>query len=178
MAKPEPLVPIGHTRKAHGVHGELHVQVVPRYLEDLLQVEFIFLELPDGLVPFRVESVRMDRWPILKLEDVELRDEALPLTSRPLLLAEKDLIPDDQRQLEVDTLAFAWAEGYTLIDERLGRIGRIEEVREFPQQEMAIISYKKRELLVPLHQALISKVDEQQRQLWMRLPIGLIDEEE
>ncbi len=175
MAKPEPLVPIGYTRKAHGVRGELRVQVEARYLEDLLQAEFVFLELPDGVVPFRVLSVRMDRWPLLKLEDVDGRDEAVPLTSRPLLLAEKDLIPDDQRQLEVETRAFAWAEGYTLIDQSRGVVGTIEEVREFPQQEMAVVACEGHQLLIPLHEALIVRVDEQRRELVMDLPEGLLD---
>lgn len=175
MAKPEPLVPIGYTRKAYGVRGELRVQVEPRYLEDLLHAEFVFLELPDGLVPFRIASVRMDRWPVLKLEDVDERREAVWLTSRPLLLAEKDLIPDERRRLEVETLAFAWAEGYTLVDLSRGVVGPIEEVREFPQQEMAVVLREGRELLIPLHDALIVRVDEERRELVMDLPEGLLD---
>lgn len=175
MARPDPLVRIGLTRKAHGVQGALRVQVEPRYLEDLLHTPFVFIELPDGMVPFAVEEVHMDRWPILKLEGVDLRDEAVPLTSRPLWLAEKHILPDEQRQLEVDTLEYAWAEGYTLVDRRVGVVGVIEEVREFPQQEMAVVMRAGHELLVPLHDELIVDVDDERRELLMDLPEGLLD---
>ena len=175
MARPDPLVRIGLTRKAHGVQGELRVEVEPRYLEDLLHTPFVFIELPDGMVPFAVEEVRMDRWPILKLEGVDVRDEAVPLTSRPLWLAEKHILPDDQRRLEVETLAWAWAEGYTLVDCRAGVVGIIGEVREFPQQEMAVVQYEGRELLIPLHEALIVEVDDERRELVMDLPEGLLE---
>lgn len=168
---------IGRTRKLHGTRGELKVEIEPRWLEDFLRTEVLFLELQGKLVPYFVAQIRGGNTPLLQLEDVEDRQLALPLTSKPIYLRRQDLLADAEREYEVEeeNLVYAHLAGYTLVDERLGEIGIIREVLDMPQQEMAVVSYRDTEALVPLAEAWLQRIDANNRRVHMTLPEGLLD---
>jgi len=65
--------------------------------------------------------------------------------------------------------------GYTLIDEHHGDLGKIEDVQEFPHQEMAFFHYNNKEKLVPLNDSLIIRVDKEKQIIYVDLPEGLLD---
>jgi 16S rRNA processing protein RimM len=44
-----------------------------------------------------------------------------------------------------------------------------------PQQEMAFLDYRGREVLIPLNEQLIISIDETQKHILMDLPEGLLD---
>ena len=169
---------IGRTRKAHGLTGELKVSIEEKYLEDFMKNERIFLEIKGSKIPYFIDNVRGGGEMILKLEEVDNRDTATLLQGRDVLLREQDILPDHKREFEFEEeegLEYEHLAGYTLVDETLGAIGVIDEVLEMPQQEMAFLKYKNREVLVPLNEQLIRSIDEAKRQVIMDLPDGLLD---
>lgn len=168
---------IGHTKKAHGLTGEIKMHIEERYAEDFLKNERIFIDVKGTKVPYFVAHVRGTHEFIVHLEEVNNREVAQMLQSREICLREKDLIPDDEREMEVEEegLAYAHLAGYVLNDQRLGDIGPIDEVLEMPQQEMAFLKYQGREVLVPLNANLIVQIDDQARKVTMDLPEGLLD---
>ncbi|HOY03815.1 MAG TPA: ribosome maturation factor RimM [Saprospiraceae bacterium] len=172
-----PYVLIGHTRKAHGLTGELKLHIDERYLEDFLKNERIFLDVKGTKIPYFVANVRGKGEMILLLEDVSDRDAATMLQGREVFLREKDLLPDEERELEYveEVLEYEHLTGFMLIDQTLGEIGIIGEVLEMPQQEMAFLKYQGREVLVPLNEQLIVEVDEAGKKVIMDLPGGLLD---
>lgn len=172
-----PYVIIGYTRKAHGIAGELKLYIEERYLEDFLKNERIFLDIKGTKIPYFVANVRGKGEMILQLEDVVNRDAAIMLQGREVLLREKDLLLDEERELEIaeeETLEYEHLTGFLLIDKTLGTIGPITEVLEMPQQEMAFLTYQNREVLVPLNAQLIVEVDIQNKKVMMDLPEGLL----
>ena len=62
-----------------------------------------------------------------------------------------------------------------MIDKEVGEVGVIEEILDMPQQEMTLIRYKKREVLIPLNEELILEIDEKKKQVMVDLPEGLLD---
>lgn len=168
---------IGHTRKAHGITGELKLHIEERYLEDFLKNERIFIDVKGTKIPYFVANVRGKAEMILQLEEVDNRDTAIMLQSREIYLREKDLLLDEERELEFEeeTLEYEHLTGFMLIDKTLGQIGPITEVLEMPQQEMAFLKYLGREVLVPLNEQLIVEVDEKNKQVVMDLPEGLLE---
>jgi len=169
---------IGHTRKTHGVNGEMKINIEERYLEDFLKNERIFLDVKGVKVPYFVASVRGKGDIILLLEEVDNKEAAFALQSREIHLREQDLIPDDEREIEIEPeaeLEYAHVEGFLLIDKTLGEIAPIREVLDMPQQEMAFVDYQGREVLIPLNAQLIIAVDKKKRTVLMDLPDGLLD---
>lgn len=164
---------IGYTKKTYGVNGELKVHIEDRYLEDFLAAGVVFLEVGGGKAPFFLEQVRETNALVVKFEEVDTPEEATPLTGRALYLRQEDLLAEETG--DEPASGFFRYEGFTVIDRHAGTVGVIEEVVEFPQQIMAIIPVKGREILIPLHDAFILAVRESARILEMDLPEGLLE---
>lgn len=171
-------ITIGHTKKTHGIAGELKVYIEERYLEDFLKNERVFLDIKGTKVPYFIRNVRGGNEYIIQFEDVDTREVAQLLQSREILLRQADMIPDGERELAVEeeeTLRYAYLAGYQIKDQRLGDVGLIEEVIEMPQQEMALLHHKGREVLVPLNEHFIRSVNDESKTVHMDLPDGLLD---
>ena len=173
----QPYVLIGHTRKAHGIAGELKLSIEERYVEDFLKNERIFLDVKGTKIPYFVANVRGKGELILQLEDVTDRDAAIMLQGREVFLREKDILHDSERELEFEeeTLEYQHLNGYTLVDQTLGAIGTIDEILEMPQQEMALVPYLGREVLIPLNPHYIRSIDHKARKVVVDLPEGLLE---
>lgn len=170
------LISIGFTKKMSGVKGELKVAVKDQYLEDYLQATVVFLKIQGKTAPFFIENHNVSNSLLVKFEDINDRNAALPLTGKEMLLREKDLIPEEEREFEVtDNLLFRKYEGFVIIDKTAGKIGKIEEIVEFPQQEMAVVIYQENEIYVPLHEDLIVEIDDIEKNILVELPEGLLE---
>jgi len=168
---------IGYTKKTHGVGGELKVFIEARYLEDFFKNERIFIDIKGVKVPYFITNVRGSLDLIFQLEDVKNKEAAFSLQSREIFLRPQDLIPEHRREIEVieDSLEYEHLNGFMLVDQTAGEIGVIDEILDMPQQEMAFLRHKGREVLVPLNKNYIVSVDTKQRRVLMDLPEGLLD---
>jgi len=169
---------IGYTRKTHGLKGELKAVIEERFLEDFMKNERIFLEIKTIMVPYFIVEVRGGGELIIALEDIKSKESAETLQARQIYLRKKDLVPDSKRLMpieEEETLEYAYMAGYTITDQTLGVVGPIDEVLEMPQQEMAFLKYKGKDVLIPLNAQLIVSVDKTARTVLMDLPEGLLD---
>ena len=64
--------------------------------------------------------------------------------------------------------------GYTIINER-EILGEILEVIEQPHQLLCRIELKNKEVLIPVNESFLKKIDHKKKQIMMELPDGLID---
>ncbi len=168
-------ISIGKTGKTHGVHGELKVFIEEAYLEDFARAKLLYLQISGKPIPFFIENMRTGMTPILHFEDVKNREEAQKLVGKAIMIPENEVLKEDEREWEVEGLHYSYLQGFTLYDKELGLIGVIEEVVEFPQQEMAVVNYEQRELFIPLNEQLIAKVEKEQKNIYLNLPEGLLE---
>ena len=172
----EKYTSIGFTKKCHGLKGELKVMVEDEYLEDFLQTPVIFLSIKGRHLPYFVEKAKLGNDLVLKLEDVESKEAAHLLASKEIFLQPANILKKEEREFEVvSDLVFGHLVDFTLVDAEIGELGKIEEVVEFPQQEMAVISHNEKEVFIPLHESLIEKIDEEKKNIYMNLPEGILD---
>jgi 16S rRNA processing protein RimM len=78
-------------------------------------------------------------------------------------------------QRDEDEFFFSDLEGFTAHDEKLGELGVILSVQEFPQQFVATVNYQNKEILFPLNEDFIVEIDEEEQLLYLDLPDGLLD---
>ncbi len=167
---------IGQIKKPHGLHGEVKLYLEPGFETLLEEGKAIFLGEADAPLPYFIEHFRMGASLILKLEEVDTRETAESIKGKDLYLRDSDLI--DFEPQEESFLPQAQWEGWELIDRELGSLGLIREIREYPQQIMAVLEKGDREFLIPLVEDLILEVKEKERRLLMDLPEGLLDLQE
>ena len=168
------VIAIGFTKKPHGLKGEIKLQVEDRYVEDILSVDVLLVAIKGKPTPFFVEDLRIGNHIIAKFEDVNTPEEATAIASKALYMREEDLLLDIEREMPIDTLEYEHCVGYALYDKGVF-IATIDDVAEFPQQEMAIISYKNQETLVPLNTVFIVSIDDAAKRIDMDLPDGMLD---
>ncbi len=178
MASKEQLyVCIGRTKKAHGLTGEIKMGIEEQYLEDFMKNERIFIAVKSSKIPYFIANVRGKGEMIVQLEDVDSRDAAQVLQAREIFLREQDILTEIEREYEVpdDSLEYEGLVGFMMLDKTIGEIGPIDEVLEMPQQEMAFLRFKGKEVLIPLNEQLIVEVDAVNKKVMMDLPDGLLD---
>lgn len=163
-------IQLGSIYRTHGLKGMMKVKVDPLYLDELLEMEAVFLQTKAGNLPYFIKSVEAisDDMVLLQLEDVDTKEKAEELLRVPVMA--------EAENLEMVT-AEEWngVVGYLLHDKKMGIIGPILQVLEMPQQVLAEVHYKGKDILVPLHDDLIVEVDDMERKIIMSLPEGYFD---
>ncbi len=171
----ETHIAIGHTEKPHGINGELKLKINEAYLAVLGDIDLYFIKQKGKLTPYFLEELRSGNHLIAKFEDVEDRDAALALSSQEIFVRKTDLPADEEGEVERSHLKYGLCAGYTLLDATLGEIGVLAEIVEFPSQEMGILNLNNKEVLVPLHDLYVKKMDKKAKILHVDLPDGLLD---
>ena len=166
---------IGYTKKPKGLDGSLKVKIFDEYLEDFAQTEVLFLEINGREIPYFIEKVELQKELVVQLEEINDRNAAAQLVNKSIYLRNEDIIADEERQLEVAELAYAHLVDFLLTDTELGEVGKIAEVIEMPQQEMAVVNYHEKEVLIPLNDQLIQGIDTAARVVTVQLPAGLLE---
>lgn len=162
---------IGYISKTRGLKGEVQLYFEFENYENLA-FETLFLEINGKFVPFFVTEYKLqnNKTGYFFLEDVKQVEEAQKLTKKQVYLP-----LDKMPQREDDEFYFTDLKGYLAIDEHQGELGIIKEVVEFPQQFVAFIDYQEKEILFPLNEDFIVEIDEENKELILNLPDGLLE---
>ena len=64
---------------------------------------------------------------------------------------------------------------YLVIDDKFGEISKIKNIKENISQDLFVIDHKNSDVLIPIHDEFISKVDRDKKQITVKTPEGLID---
>jgi 16S rRNA processing protein RimM len=169
------LVKIGFTKKPHGLKGEIKLQIDDQYLEDLMETEVVLLTIKGKPTPYFIEDIRVGNAILAKFEDVDTVEAANEIASKEMSLREQDILTDEERTYEEEPgMEYEDCVGYKIMDGDLF-VGEIEEVVEFPQQEMAILTREGKDILIPLNVAFVLKRDDASKTIFMELPKGLLD---
>ena len=166
------FIPIGYTRKNHGLKGEIKFHVEDVYFDDFMDADVVLIEVRGKKKPYFIEDIRAGNNTIVKLENVNTPEEAQQLNNCSIFLRTTDISEDNH--IEDDFYKFRNTVGYTVFNGE-EKIGIIESLEEFPQQLMAAIQYKERAILVPLNPAFVKKVDSKQKTILVDLPEGILE---
>src|SRR5205814_9904204 len=103
-----------------------------------------------------------------KLEGVNTREAANKLTRKEVWLTETDFKKYAAKSAPANLI------GYTIINEKKP-LGEILEVIEQPHQMLCRIEIKEKEVLIPLNESTIDKIDRKKKQVMVSLPDGLLE---
>jgi 16S rRNA processing protein RimM len=162
---------IGTVTKTRGLKGELQA-FIDFAQPDKLDFDALFIEVNGKLVPYFVESFKMPQKNVafIYLEDIDHIDKATLLAKKDIYLANKHKPVKDENEFTLYDLM-----GFTAIDEDEGELGRIIELQELPQQLIATVVYKNKEVLFPLSEGIITGIDAVKSIVYVDLPEGLLD---
>lgn len=163
---------LGYVIKNHGLKGEINIFLDVDYPNEYKNLESVFVEINDKLVPFFISKIQIrgDK-AVVRLEDVETIEEAEHLRAKALYLPLK-LLP----QLDENQFYYHQIINYTVIDKKNGKIGVIKDVNSSSKQDLFIVeNADTKEILIPVIDDIIIKVDHQAEIISVDLPDGLLD---
>ena len=169
MIKEQSVYKIGIIGKAHGVKGELSIQIDDDIF-DRVDAEYIVLKLDGIFVPFFMEEYRFksDSVALVKFEGVDTQERARELTGVEVYFPRELAEQDENAELSYSALV-----GYTLIDDNSGKpVGTIAYVDE---QTINIMFELEDGRLIPASEELIVDVDQQARTITLDIPEGILD---
>ena len=169
-------VKVGYVQKPHGIHGELVIRFQEEFYETLEEVPTLFLEIDNLLVPYFISEdglrFKSDESVLAQLDWVDSDKKAKELCGLSVFVNQTDVI-DSEEDLSPHALV-----GFQLFDEELGLIGEILEVNDFAGNLLLAVEYQGKDALVPLNEDLIVRLDEENREIELRIPDGLFDLDE
>jgi len=164
---------VGHILRKHGTRGEVSVFLDVDYPEDYQKLDSIFLSLDESqqLIPFNIEAVSIHgQKAIIKFEDINSIEEAEDLKSASLYLP-LDQLPE----LKHDQFYFHEILGFQVVDANLGKLGTVKDIYNLPNNDLIGMQYQGKEILIPVKDEVVKKVDRENKQLEVSLPDGLLD---
>jgi 16S rRNA processing protein RimM len=162
---------IGKLAASTGLKGELVLQHSLGKKTSLKGLQAIFLEeRKNSFIPYFIQSAKIknEEQVILKLEGIDIVEDARKLTPREVWLDEADFRKFSKASSPIALL------GFTMIHE--GReLGEILEVIEQPHQVLCTLLINGREALIPIHEESLEKLDLKNRKVYVNLPDGLLE---
>ena len=135
-------------------------------------MESVFVSLGNNLVPFFIEKCSLHKSNLLRIDFEEVKSEYeadrlmgselyLPLTFLPKLTGDK--------------FYFHEVIGFTVKDSVHGDIGIIKSINDTTSQALFEVVKNGKELLIPINDEIINKVDRENKTIFVSTPEGLVE---
>jgi len=163
---------LGKIVKKFSFKGEVLAKLDTDQPELYEKIDAVFVLLKNTLIPFFVERSQLHKSDLLriKFEDVNTEEDADHLIKSELYLP-LELLPE----LEEEKFYYHEVIGFTVIDKSFGEIGIIKSINDSTAQALFVIDRNGTEILIPLNDEFISKVDKDNKTVVVITPEGLID---
>ncbi|HWR33501.1 MAG TPA: ribosome maturation factor RimM [Chitinophagaceae bacterium] len=162
---------IGKLVAVHGLKGELLLKHELRKKTSLKGLQAVFIEEKrDSFLPWFIEyaKIKSAEEIYIKLEGVNSREAAVNLVQKNVWLPESDFKKFAAKSAPAGLL------GYTIINNK-DPLGEILELIEQPHQLLCRLEINNKEVLIPLHEGLLKKVDHKKKEVLVELPDGLLE---
>lgn len=163
---------LGKIAKKFSFKGEVLVYLDTDEPELYENLESVFVENNKHLVPFFIESSSMHKNDFLRVrfEDVNTEEDADALVGSPIYLP-LTMLP----KLTGNKFYFHEVIGFEIEDKRLGVFGKITSINDSTAQPLFEVLNGEFEILFPMIDQFLVKIDRENKKVIMDLPEGLIE---
>ncbi len=163
---------LGKVVRKHSFKGEVVIKLDTDEPELYENMDAVFLDVGNNFIPFFIENSLLQKGNQLRVmfEDFSTEEDAdsimkcdvyLPLTLLPKLTGNK----------------FYYHEviGFTIEDVNFGKVGTLIGVNDKTAQPLFVIENRDKEILIPMIDDFIKKVDRENKKIVVESPEGLIE---
>ena len=161
---------LGEIVKTHGLKGYVIALLDvddPKAYQDL---QFVFLHNKSNLIPFVIKDIQIDnKKTFIKFEDIESIETAHTLIGSQLFLPLDSLpsLPEGKYYFHDLIGCNVFHDGDI--------IGKVIQIIDLPNNEIMVVKYKSKDLLIPIKDEIIQKVDLEKKTIFTSLPNGLLE---
>ena len=152
--------------------GEVLIKLDTDQPELYENISSLFIETQTGLAPYFVKKSGLHKSSLLRVafEDITDENDADGLLKKKVFLP-LDMLP----KLTGNRFYYHEVIGYDVIDKIHGNIGEVTGVNDNASQALLEIDYKSTQVLLPVVDEIIKRVDRTEKQLHVQIPEGLLD---
>jgi 16S rRNA processing protein RimM len=162
---------IGKIVSTFGIKGELVLEHHLGEKPDFGKIKALFLEETSGkFIPYFLETHknRKEAEALILLEGISTPEKARLLVRKKVWLPESEV-----KKIAEASSPISWL-GFTVFDGKK-KLGEVLEVIEQPAQILLRLEINEKEVLVPLNESSLEKIDISKQQIKVKLPEGLLD---
>lgn len=163
---------LGKIVKKYSFKGELLAKLDTDQPELYENMDAVFIEVRHNLIPFFIEYSQLHKSELLRLkfEEVDTEQDADSLLKCDLYLP-LELLP----KLDGNKFYFHEVIGFIIEDTNFGKVGKIKSINDTTAQALFEVDRNGIEILIPLNDEVIKKVDRVNKTILVETPEGLID---
>ncbi len=163
---------LGHIAKLHGYKGGVSLFLDVTNPFDYSNLDAVFIDIDNNLTPFFIESIRMSTkgFAVVTFEGVTDENYAKKLLRKPVYLP-AEILPE----LKGNNFYDHEVVGFKVIDSVHGDVGILDAVIDLKANPLLQIQKGDKEILVPLIEGVVQKVDRAKKELHIITPDGLIE---
>jgi 16S rRNA processing protein RimM len=163
---------LGKIAKKFSFKGEVLAYLDTDEPELYENMESVFVECNKHLVPFFIESSSLHKNDFLRIrfEDVNTEAEAEALLGNDLYLP-LNMLP----KLTGNKFYYHEVIDFDIEDKRLGVVGKIQSINDTTAQPLFEVLKDDKEILIPMIDHFLVKIDRENKKVIMDLPEGLIE---
>ena len=152
--------------------GEVLVKLDTDDPESFLEMESVFIDMNKNLIPFFIEKSSLQKSNLLRLkfEEITSEEDADRILKKELYLP-LSFLPE----LKDDQFYFHEVIGFKVTDKLFGEIGVLKGVNDSTPQALFEIERDGKEILVPVNDDFIDKLDKPNKTIHLDVPEGLIE---
>ncbi len=163
---------LGIIAKLHGFKGEVSLFLDVTNPKEYKDLSSLYLEIDGGLTPFFIEGFKLKNkgFAAIKFEGIDSELAAKRLLKKKAYLPLRVLPQLDQSSFYDHEVI-----DYQVVDNLKGSIGNVINIIDLSSNPLLQIEFNGKEVLIPIFNGLIEKVDRKNKVLYILAPEGLID---
>ncbi|MDL2315384.1 ribosome maturation factor RimM, partial [Bacteroidales bacterium OttesenSCG-928-C19] len=161
---------LGKVTKPFGYKGEVVLFLDVDDMSKYQKMDSVFIAMDNQLIPFFIETMHFkNNKAIVRFTDVSIEESQrligkelyLPLSKLPKLSGKK--------------FYFHEVKGFQMVDKTKGAIGVVENILDYPGQDLFQVNLNGKEILIPAIDEVIESIDRNSKTIHVKAPEGLID---
>ncbi len=162
---------LGKIVSKYSFKGEVLVKIDTDEPELYENMESVFVSMRNNLVPFFIDKCRLHKSSLLRIDFEEVKtEEAADAVMGSELYLPLSFLPE----LTGNKFYFHEVIGFKMQDEVHGDIGIITAVNDTTSQALFEVQKNSKQLLIPVTDEIITKVDRDNKTIFVATPEGLV----
>lgn len=162
---------LGKIIKPNGYKGKVNAWLDTDEPGLYANLQMLFIPANGMPVPYFVEEMNLvNNKVVITFQDVDSLEKAEALSQAEMYLPLSELPPLSGKKFYYHEVA-----GFTISDKHHGKLGKIEQVLEYPNQAVFQVFYHDKEVLIPISNNIIRSVDRNKKEIQIEAPEGLIE---
>jgi len=164
---------LGYIAKLHGFKGEVSLFLDVTDPSNYKELKTVYIEVAlNQLVPFSIQNLKLmnNGFAVVQFNGIDSDIKAREILRKNVFLPLKSLPELGEKEFYDHEII-----GFHALDLTEGDIGIVQQVIDLAANPLIQIDWNGKEVLIPIFEGLVQRVDRDAKQLYLNVPSGLLD---